>query len=511
MSWDRRLDLHIDVDAPSARTLLASATDTSVLSVPPELVAGDLLTVRVFFWTRGATPGSRTAIDPGATATFVLSGRTLDVPPDSPLLFLATAFTELETGVWQTTLDLNTAAIAAHLAASPAGAKVITAELEIRDAADTARRSIQFRARLMPQVWDNQNPPSAAAPTDAVRHSPQTLTGQQQAQVRANLALGSSAVLDAAPRILNEFWDPANGGASWSLGDVGGSEIASTTLVAQFGEACGQIAGDAGFATSDLQRVTFPVTRAITLGDLAFSECPNLSAVGKLPPGSTVGSGCFYACSALADIDFLPADMTVIPHQCFNSAGNPFAAVTIPAGITGIGTEAFAYASWAGVSLPAGLLSVGDGAFSNCFNLQAVVIPDSVTAIGPNAFYGCTSMVSVTLPAGLTEVAVGCFQECSVSEINIPPAVVRIDHYAFSGALLLTSIVLPAALADIGDGAFENTGLLRVDCHATTAPNLGNDPFGATPSIQELHVPAGATGYGAAPWTTAFGTTYFDL
>lgn len=160
MSWDRRLDLHIDVDAPFNRNLITSETDSSVLNSPPEIVSGDKFKLRLYFWRRGPVLGRVEAIDPGESSTFRLSGRPLGVPLGSPLLFLATAFTQEGTGIWETTVDLATAELRDHLAAPPVGAKNITCEVEIRDASDSSRRSLQFVLVALPQVWENQDAPS---------------------------------------------------------------------------------------------------------------------------------------------------------------------------------------------------------------------------------------------------------------------------------------------------------------------------------------------------------------
>lgn len=155
MSWDRRLDLHIDVDAPSNRSLLTSEADSSALNAPPEFISGDKLKVRLHFWRRGSIPGSLESMDPGAASSFRLSGRPQGVPAGSALLFLASAFTQIGSGIWETEIDLATAELADHLLATPPGAKIIVTEIEIRDAADTSRRSIQFPARALPEVFQS--------------------------------------------------------------------------------------------------------------------------------------------------------------------------------------------------------------------------------------------------------------------------------------------------------------------------------------------------------------------
>lgn len=234
MSWDRRLDLHIDVDATTQRRLLTSESEPSILNQPPELVSGDKIKVRCYFWRRGGTAGSVDSIDPGATSTFRLSGRPQGIPSGSPVLFLATAFSEVGTGIWETTLDLNTQEMRNHIAATPAGSKLITVEIEIRDAGDTTRRSLQFEARAMPQVWDNQDAPTAL-PSPAA-----WLIGNTAPVIAARVAF-SGAEEDwegdfalAGQLDAKNFYDGENadrlrwrssGGGKWTLEDLGQVEL----------------------------------------------------------------------------------------------------------------------------------------------------------------------------------------------------------------------------------------------------------------------------------------------
>jgi hypothetical protein len=51
------------------------------------------------------------------------------------------------------------------------------------------------------------------------------------------------------------------------------------------------------------------------------------------------------------------------------------------------------------VTIPEGVTSIGSGAFSDCRSLTSVTIPASVTSIGYGAFYYCTGLTSVTFAA----------------------------------------------------------------------------------------------------------------
>ena len=160
-----RLDLHLDINAAYGRVLLTSATDSSLRQPAPSIVAGDAMPVRLYFWSRSST-GTLTAADPGETSVILFSARPAGVPSGSDLLFLCDNFTETETGVWDGSLSLATAELAAHLATAPAGAKIITGEVEIQNADDTQRLSYQFDLTARAQVYDNQDTP-LSLPTPA--------------------------------------------------------------------------------------------------------------------------------------------------------------------------------------------------------------------------------------------------------------------------------------------------------------------------------------------------------
>lgn len=194
-SWARRLDLHLDVDAPSNRNLLTSGTDSSILNSAPELIAGDALPVRLHFHRRGSTPGSLVAVDPGSGATIRFSGRAPGAASDA-LLFLTPSFTETEPGVWDGVLDLATQEIVDHLATDPPPSPFITCEVEIEDptTTPTTRRSLQFSARLLDEIYANQDAPTQLPGPDdyvaarAVMHDrPQTLAAVNQTQARQNI------------------------------------------------------------------------------------------------------------------------------------------------------------------------------------------------------------------------------------------------------------------------------------------------------------------------------------
>ena len=142
--------------------------------------------------------------------------------------------------------------------------------------------------------------------------------------------------------------------------------------------------------------------------------------------------------------------------------------------------------------------SIGGYAFRGCSSLTSITIPDSVTSIGSHAFRDCSSLTSITIPDSVTSIGSYAFFDCSsLTSITIPDSVTSIGNYAFIFCSSLTSINIPDGVTSIGDGAFYScSSLATINCLATTAPTLGSSVFNNV-SATQIHVPAGATGYGS--------------
>ena len=81
-------------------------------------------------------------------------------------------------------------------------------------------------------------------------------------------------------------------------------------------------------------------------------------------------------------------------------------------------------------------------AFLHCGSLTSVTVPAGVTKIGRNAFEYCFSLASVTLPDGLKEIGANAFLSCSsLASIELPTTVSYIGAAAFCGCKKLTSVV----------------------------------------------------------------------
>jgi len=181
------------------------------------------------------------------------------------VLFLATSFTQVGTGIWETTLDLNTQEMRDHIAATPAGSKLITVEIEIRDAGDTTRRSLQFEARAMPQVWDNQDAPtSLPSPADWLLGSSAPTNGSAEATATGTITFASGVI---------------SGDNIWILWS--NSEGASQSRIFTFRSSpTGPLDVSIGFGTGSTLAANFAMVASAALAGIP--EAPTVAAAGSI-------------------------------------------------------------------------------------------------------------------------------------------------------------------------------------------------------------------------------------
>ena len=154
-----------------------------------------------------------------------------------------------------------------------------------------------------------------------------------------------------------------------------------------------------------------------------------------------------------------------------------------------------------------GISSIGDYAFSNCSDLNHIMIPDSVTSIGNNAFSNCPNLTiygkdnsyakTYANSHNIEFVTVeGCgrtgdclwiaksdgeliiygngsicnyvttnipWKNCNITKVTIEEGVTKISRYAFYFCRSITSVSIPESVTSIGKSAFEGcTGLTSI-------------------------------------------------
>ena len=135
----------------------------------------------------------------------------------------------------------------------------------------------------------------------------------------------------------------------------------------------------------------------------------------------------------------------LIENGVLNEYRGPGGDISIPAGVTGIGNEAFKQCeSLTGVTLPEGVTDIGERAFYRCKKLRSVTLPEGVTDIGKWAFGFCKSLKSIQLPEGVTRIGGWAFCFCTgLNRVSLPESLRSIGPMAFNGCPGLTGITLP--------------------------------------------------------------------
>ena len=352
---------------------------------------------------------------------------------------------------------------------------------------------------------------------------------------------------------------------------------------------------------SGLASVTIP-SGVTSIGDYAFYYCSGLASI-TLPSGMTsIGKQAFFQCMALtcvetasladwmalsfADLNANPlwnraalyvagerVDQFLIPEGVaeireYAFARGQFTSVTIPNGVTNIGSCAFYWCTeLRSVTIPSGVTSIGDHAFYDCSGLMSVTIPSSVTSIGYHVFYGCDSLMSVTIPAcvtelsatfpstytkikeviicdGVTSIGGSVFKYCSgLESVRIPSSVTSIENCAFGGCGRLTSFVvdvanpeycsltgmlcskdgktlvagvngkvtIPSSVTSIGDYAFYKCSGLTSVVIPEGVTNIGNYAFTWCSGLTSVTIPEGVTSIGDSAFNGCSGLTSVSI
>ncbi len=155
-----------------------------------------------------------------------------------------------------------------------------------------------------------------------------------------------------------------------------------------------------------LTSITIP-NSVKTIGDYAFYGCTNLKTVNNnseldIKKGSnTYGYVAYYASYVYQGIwvgDFLIKQDTIVNAYIGNKID-----VTIPDGITQVGSSAFSgCSSLTSLTIPNSITTIGESAFEDCAYLKTITLGKSLTNIGCNAFKGDFRIEEITSYAEVT-------------------------------------------------------------------------------------------------------------
>ena len=281
-------------------------------------------------------------------------------------------------------------------------------------------------------------------------------------------------------------------------------DAADYTYTSEFGEST--ITGYTG-AGGDITIPAYlggcPVT---TIGERAFEECNNLTAVVFHDRVKNIGTLAFTNCHSLTSIS-IGAGIEVIDTSAFAYCTR-LRTLSLPASITVIAQGAFegcdgsledvyvagSEGQWGGVTIgennPALQKAVlhfsvveepentdytytveNDEATITGYtgNGGAITIPSTlggypVVTIGDCAFEDCSSLTAAVIPDSVTTIGYNAFKWCSeLASVTLGKNVTTVGSYAFYDCTKLTSVTFPDSVTTIGACAFGHcTGLVTI-------------------------------------------------
>ncbi len=249
-----------------------------------------------------------------------------------------------------------------------------------------------------------------------------------------------------------------------------------------------------------------------TIGDYAFSYCPNICEINIPDSVTSIGDCAFRGCTGLNSLT-IPDSVTSIGDSAFRGCIG-LNSITIPDSITTIDKGAFkGCTGLKSITIPGSVKTIGNDAFAKCSNLTEAFISDGVESIGDGVFYDCTALKSITIPGSVKTVGNDAFAKCSsLTEAFISDGVESIGDGAFYDCTALKSITIPGSVKTIGNDAFVNCkslaeviifdGVETIGAHAfdtcfritkITIPDsvtsIGDDAFYACTGIKEIVIP----------------------
>ena len=126
--------------------------------------------------------------------------------------------------------------------------------------------------------------------------------------------------------------------------------------------------------------------------------------------------------------------------------------LVIPAVIDGykvkrIGDYAFSSNDIKNLTIENGITEIGSYAFSDCKNLESVVLSDDVEVIGSNAFAYCDKLREFKCPSSLKRIETSAFTNCiSLSQIEFNEGLEEISSGAISKCDSLREVVIPSTV-----------------------------------------------------------------
>jgi hypothetical protein len=242
-----------------------------------------------------------------------------------------------------------------------------------------------------------------------------------------------------------------------------------------------------------------------SIADYAFEYCEYIETITIPSTVKSLGVNPFNSCDSLLSID------VSAKNNVYKSSDGVLYKKD--------GTSLIRYPSCktdTTYQVPDTVTRIEDGAFSECENLEHVVLSQNLEYLGEEAFYYCTSLESINIPDKVTEIKYMAFSCCDYLEsVIIPDSVKTIGNYAFEYCGSLTTVSIPLSVTSIGKKAFiGNYSLMSVTIPPSVV-SIGERAFGYGNSYSEAIMKdfkiKGAAGSEAQKYATTNGAEFVTI
>ncbi len=203
--------------------------------------------------------------------------------------------------------------------------------------------------------------------------------------------------------------------------------------------------------------LTLPATydgKTYAIYNNAFSNNNKIVNVTIGAGVTSIGAEAFRKCARLASVDFTGSTISTIPAYTFDGCTG-LVTVTLSNGITEVGEYAFRECTSLGEVNLKNVANIGIRAFQGS-GVTKLVAGTTLTAIPNDVFSGCARLAEVNIPSVVT-IGNQAFANCvSLVKVNMPAAT-TLGEYAFYRNIVLAKVELPAGVI-IGQGAFQECG-----------------------------------------------------
>ena len=195
--------------------------------------------------------------------------------------------------------------------------------------------------------------------------------------------------------------------------------------------------GEFAFAENkELTAVKLPGSVSV-ISSNAFRNCKALKTITMTDSLTTIGSAAFFGCEALEDV-ILPKGISQIDGDTFNGCKS-LRSMIIPASVSSIRYSAFSGCeALRELKLQNGLQTIENMAFYQCKSLGRIVFPESLKTLASLSVTACPSLTRVEF-SGDTTISADAISDCpNLLEVVFFRNPTNVEDQAFSGSREVT-------------------------------------------------------------------------